>query len=276
MIVGTLSGRDGEGWGLATVASMRIASWNVNSIRVRMPMVVSWAGRFEPDVIALQETRCTDGEFPAGELEDLGYEVVHHGDGPRNGVALASRVGLEAVERGFRGPQRGAYAEARLIGAICGGVRIHSVYVPNGRALDDPHYLFKLVWLERLRGHLQLMEGDVPQVAVGDFNVAPADIDIYDPVRWRRRTHASPPEREAIAALVDLGLCDVFRDRDPSPGLYTWWNYRSPLEENRGMRIDLALVDHRVASRVSSTGVDRAERASERPSDHAPIWVDID
>ena len=255
---------------------MRIASWNVNSIRVRMPMVVSWVRRHHPDVLALQETRCADAGFPHGELETLGYEVVHHGDGPRNGVALASRVGLESVEKGFRGPQRGPYREPRLVGAVCGGVRVHSVYVPNGRALDDPHYLFKLVWLERLRGHLQLLGGGPPQVAVGDFNVAPADIDIYDPARWRHRTHASPPEREAVAALLDLGFGDVFRDRDPSPGLFTWWNYRSPLEENRGMRIDLALVERSLTTRVTATVVDRSERASDRPSDHAPIWVDLE
>ncbi len=239
-------------------------------------MVVSWVRRFAPDVLALQETRCADADFPHGELEALGYEVVHHGDGPRNGVAIASRVGLESIEKGFRGPQRGAYREARLVGAVCAGIRIHSVYVPNGRALDDPHYLFKLVWLERLRGHVQLLGGDTPQIAVGDFNVAPADIDIYDPVRWRHRTHASPPEREAVAALVDLGLRDVFRERDPSPGLFTWWNYRSPLVENRGMRIDLALVDEVLAPRVTATEVDRVERATERPSDHAPIWLDVD
>jgi exodeoxyribonuclease III len=248
----------------------------VNSIRTRVDRVLAWLTTHEPDVVLLQETKCSDAQFAelAPSFEAAGYEVAHHGVDHRNGVAIASRLGLSEVARGFGGCNRSPYDEPRLISATCGGVRCQSVYVPNGRELDDPHYLYKLVWLERLRANV---DASRPLVCAGDFNVAPADIDIYDPARWRRRTHASPPERAAIAALGDTGLRDVTREHHPEPHLYTWWSYRpGQFEANRGLRIDLALCSPQVADRVVDVWVDRDERAGDRPSDHAPLVVDLD
>lgn len=255
---------------------MRVVTWNVNSIRARLDRVVGWMDRHRPDVVVLQETKCDDARF--GELEPAfgrrGYETAHHGVDHRNGVAILSRVGLEAVQRGFAGTNRPPFDEPRTIAATCGGIRVHSVYVPNGRALTDSHYLYKLVWLERLRAQV---DPAGPTLCAGDFNVAPADADIYDPVRWRRRTHASPPERAAITALLDAGLRDVTREHRSEPGLYTWWSYRpGQFEANRGLRIDLALCSDPVAERVRAVWVDTEERAGNRPSDHAPLVIDVD
>ena len=263
-----------------TVRPMRVVSWNVNSIRSRHQRLAAMIERHDPDVVALQETKCTDAVFGeiTAPLADLGYEIAHHGVNHWNGVALLSRAGLEDVSIGFPGPSRAPYDEARLIAATCGGIRVNSLYVPNGRELDDPHYLFKLVWLERLR---TVVDPDVATILVGDFNVAPADLDIYDPKRFRRKTHASPPERAAIDALVDLGLVDVTRRHRPEPGVYTFWNYRPGMfESNRGLRIDLALCSVDVADRVTSVRVDTDERApgggEEKPSDHAPLVIDLE
>ena len=262
---------------------MRIISWNVNSIRSRHERLSALLERHRPDVVVLQETKCNDETFePIAEpWRALGYDVAHHGVNHWNGVAILSTCGLDDVELGFPGTNREPYDEARLISATCGGVRMHNVYVPNGRELDDPHYLFKLVWLERLR---TIVDPTRPTVLAGDFNVAPADIDIYDPKRFRRTTHASPPERAAIDALLDSGLGDVTRDRAPdAEGIYTFWNYRpGQFERNRGLRIDLALVSPDIAERVTSITVDTDERAplgdgqdGEKPSDHAPVIVNL-
>lgn len=231
----------------------------------------------------LQETKCTNETFePIAEPWcELGYEVTHHGVNHWNGVAILSTCGLDDVTIGFPGTNREPYDEARLISATCGGIRMHSVYVPNGRELDDPHYLFKLVWLERLR---TIVDAGQPTVLAGDFNVAPADIDIYDPRRFRRTTHASPPERAAINALLDCGLVDATRQRAPdAEGLYTFWNYRpGQFERNRGLRIDLSLVTPDVAERITDIRIDTSERAplgpdvlGEKPSDHAPLMIDL-
>jgi exodeoxyribonuclease-3 len=255
---------------------MRVVTWNVNSLRARIGNVTDWLDRHQPDVVLLQETKCSETQFEPllGGLVERGYRAAHHGVDHRNGVAIASRCGLDDVVRGFRGANRQPYDEPRLITATCGGIRFHSVYAPNGRALDDTHYLFKLVWLERLRSQL---DPGQPMVCGGDLNVAPTDADIYDPARWRRRTHASPPERAAIGALCDLGLRDVTREHLPDPGVYTWWSYRpGQFAANRGLRIDLALCNDPVAGRVRSVWVDTAERATERPSDHAPLVLDLD
>ncbi|MCB0996790.1 MAG: exodeoxyribonuclease III [Acidimicrobiales bacterium] len=257
---------------------MRIATWNVNSIRARIGAVRRWLVENSVDVCCLQETRCADGGFPFTELTDLGYEVAHHGIDHWNGVAIISRVGLEGVERGFRGVTRAPFDEARLIGATCDGVRVHSVYVPNGRELWDPHYAFKLVFLERLRSHLQPdLDAGVPTVLGGDLNVAPHDRDIYDPSRWRRRTHASPPERAGITALCDLGLHDIVRDLHPDEACFTWWSHRPQMyATDRGLRIDLLLASGDLAEATTQAWVDRAERGRERSSDHAPVVVDIE
>lgn len=252
-----------------------MVTWNVNSIRTRLHRVLAWIDANEPDVVLLQETKCTDAQFAEllDGFEDRSYQVAHHGVDHRNGVAIASRVGLDDVAAGFAGTNREPFDEPRLIAATCGGVRLQSVYVPNGRELDDPHYLYKLVWLERLRAEI---DSTIPTICAGDLNVAPSDADIYDPARWRRRTHASPPERAAIGALCDLGLRDVTREHHPDPGFYTWWSYRpGQFEANRGLRIDLALCSDPVADRVVGVWVDTDERAGERPSDHAPLVIDL-
>lgn len=257
---------------------MRFATWNVNSIRSRLDQVLAWLTSRDVDVACLQETKCDDATFPDEEFTARGYAVAHHGHDHWNGVAIVSRIGLDQVTRGFTGPQRPPFDEARLLTARCGPVQVWSVYVPNGRALDDPHYLYKLVWLERLRGELLLRgAAEVPAFVAGDFNVAPSDLDIYDPKRWRRRTHASPPERAAITALCDLGLEDVTRRHLPGPGVYTWWNYRtSGFAEDQGLRIDLALCSPALARAVTDVTIDREIRAAERPSDHAPLVCSVD
>ena len=242
-----------------------------------MDQVLEWADHHDADVLLLQETRCAEVDFPHDRFTGAGFEVAHHGVDHRNGVAIASRLGLTDVREGFSGPQRPPFDEPRLVAATCGGLRLWSVYVPNGRELDDPHYLVKLVWLERLRAELAAgIEPGLPALVAGDFNVAPTDLDIYMPSRWKRRTHASPPEREALAALVDQGLRDVTREHRPGPGVYTWWNYRTDaLAKDQGLRIDLALCSDPLADRVTDVWIDREARAAERPSDHAPLVIDV-
>jgi exodeoxyribonuclease-3 len=260
---------------------VRVVSWNVNSIRSRGARVASWLRHHEPDVALLQETKCDDATFAApeftGTYEALGYEVAHHGRDHRDGVAILSRVGLERIERGFPGINRPPFDDPRLISARCGGIDMSSIYVPNGRTLDDQHYLFKLVWLERLRS---IAQPDGPILLAGDFNVAPTDLDIYDPKRWRGKTHASPPERAALRALLDVGLVDVTRQHLPEPDVFTWWSYRpGQFERNRGLRIDLALCSSDLAHRVEGVWIDSPERVDdhpvEKPSDHAPLVVDL-
>ena len=262
---------------------MRVASWNVNSLRSRVELVRHWLDERQPDVVLLQETKCRNDQFEALR-DDLfvvrGYEVAHHGVDHWKGVAVASRIGLRSVATGFDGHQQPPFDEARLIAAEVGDGsatrRVVSVYVPNGRALDDPHYLYKLVWLERLRG--EALVGDwvgTPTVLAGDFNVAPTDQDVYDPRRWRGRKHASPPERAAIAALLDLGFIDAARALNPATSEVTWWNYRQKLSEDRGLRIDLSLISPPLWPHVDRCWVDRDARAAERPSDHAPLIIDL-
>lgn len=255
-----------------------MATWNVNSMRARVEGVLEWIDRAEPDVVLLQETKCIDDAMPVDALTARGYELAHHGIDHWNGVAIASRVGLGDVRAGFHGDHLPPFDEARLVAATCGGVRCLSVYVPNGRALDDPHYVFKLEWLRLLGEEMGAAATDgAPVVVGGDFNVAPTDLDIYDPKRWRRQTHASPPERARIAELVDRGYVDIVRELDPSPGLYTWWSYRpGQFEANRGLRIDLLLVSGSLRGSVRAAWVDRSPRASARPSDHAPVVVDLE
>lgn len=252
-------------------------SWNVNSIRSRVDGLTRWLENHDPDVVLLQETRGADSVFPFEVFAQLGYEVAHHGRDHRNGVAIASRLGLADVHRGFEDHGPPPFDEPRLISATVGDLRIHSVYVPNGRTLTDPHYEFKLDWLARLRRQVMSdLSGGIPTIIGGDFNVAPADLDIYDPKRWRGQTHASPPERAALSALLDEGLHDVMRDHESAAGLYTWWNYRpGQFSANRGLRIDLFLLSAGLAERVTRTWVDLDARGDTRPSDHAPIVVEL-
>ena len=259
---------------------MRVVTWNVNSIRVRHGDVTAWLRRHQPDVVLLQETKCTDATFDVvarPDLEQLGYEVAHWGVDHYNGVAIASRVGLAEVRRGFPDDPQAPFDEPRLLSSTCGGIRLWSVYVPNGRKRADPHWYFKLDWLARMRDEVAAeVAAGVPTIVAGDVNVQRADIDVYDPKRWRNRNHATPEERAAIASVIDTGLRDVLRERHPDPGVYTWWSYvPGQFSNNKGMRIDLVLCTPDVAERVTDVWVDREERSKPVTSDHAPVVVDL-
>ncbi len=257
----------------------------MNSARARSGRIASWLERSEVDVVAMQETKCRDDQFPTEIFSELGYEVAHHGLSQWNGVAIASRVGLEDVRAGFPGqPGWGdgdpPEPEARAIGATCGGVQVWSLYVPNGREIDDPHYDYKLRWLDRLRaaGEARLAEEPGAQVAFcGDFNVAPQDDDVWDMAEFEGRTHVTKPEREGFERLVQAGFADVVRPYAPGPGVYTYWDYQGlAFPKRKGMRIDFVLASPRLAERVSGAMVDREERKGKGASDHAPVIVDLD
>jgi exodeoxyribonuclease-3 len=256
---------------------MRIATWNVNSLKARMPRVEEWLEYAHPDVLCMQETKLSDATFPTMAFSALGYESAHHGSGQWNGVAILSKVGIDDVVEGFcQGIE--ADHDTRLISATCGGVRISSVYVPNGRSLADPHYQYKLGWFERLRTHLDnTCDPDTPVAVCGDFNVAPEDRDVWDPKRFRNSTHTSKPERDALKRLEEWGLEDAFRALYQQDKLYTYWDYRAgDFHMHRGMRIDLVLATKPLVERVSYALVDRFARKGKLPSDHAPLFVDVD
>lgn len=257
---------------------MRVVTWNINSITSRLERVLEWCQEHEPDVVAFQETKVVDQKFPQRALAELGYESAAWGaPGGYNGVAIISRVGLDDIAVGFPGQQPAPFDEPRLIAATCGGLRILSVYGPHGRGLDDPHYQFKLAFFERLRLHL--IEEDAAAedtLVIGDFNVAPADVDLYSPQRRVGRTHASPPERAAIAALLDLGFTDMQRHLRPDEtGMFTYWSYLSKLASNHGLRIDLALASASVRDQIITVWADIAERMQPGASDHAPVVIDL-
>ncbi|MDP9071173.1 MAG: exodeoxyribonuclease III [Actinomycetota bacterium] len=255
---------------------MRIATWNVNSLKVRMPRVEEWLAYATPDIVCLQETKLADAAFPALAFAGLGYDSAHHGDGRWNGVAILSRVGMDDVVSGFCSGLD-ADQDTRLISARCGDIRVSSVYVPNGRSLDSDQYRYKLSWFDRLRRHLEQTCGpDDPVAVCGDFNVAPDDRDVWDPGRFVGSTHVSGPEREALARLEDWGLQDAFRIRHQEDRLFTYWDYRAgDFHNHRGMRIDLILVTKPLAERVRYALIDRSARKGKLPSDHAPLLVDL-
>jgi exodeoxyribonuclease-3 len=228
-----------------------------------------------PDVLCMQETKQTDDAFPADAFSALGYESAHHGDGRWNGVAIVSRVGLADPVGGFSAPED-EYG-CRILAATCGGVRVHSVYVPNGRSLDSEHYGFKLAWLARLATYLGPVV-DLGDVAVcGDFNIAPDDRDVWDPAQFVGVTHTSEAERDALAVILDLGLEDVWRRHHDEGGVFSWWDYRAgDFHQGRGMRIDLVLLSHALSARSTSVLIDRDARKGKKPSDHAPVVVEID
>ena len=254
---------------------MRIATWNVNSLKTRMARVEEWLEYARPDVLCMQETKLADAAFPYGAFATLGYEAAHFGDGRWNGVALASRVGLEDVALGFGDDtdEQGC----RLVAATCSGVRVHSVYVPNGRSVGSEHYEAKLAWLERLRARLEERCDPADAVAVcGDFNVAPEDRDVWSPAAFEGETHVTVPEREAVAALEAWGLVDAFRLQYDQDGLFTWWDYRAGnFHKRQGLRIDLVLVTKLLAGRFRYALMDRNARKGQQPSDHAPVFVDL-
>lgn len=260
---------------------MRLATWNVNSIRTRVDRVVEFLRRSGTDVLAIQETKCRDEQFPLLPFHEAGYEVAHHGLSQWNGVAVISRVGIEDVTAGFEGmPTWGepAAAEARALGVTAGGVRVWSLYVPNGRELDDPHFQYKLDWLGALRetaaGWLAADPG-APIALVGDWNVAPQDDDVWDMAAFAGATHVSPDERAAFVAVEEAGFREVTREHVPQA--YTYWDYqRLRFPRNEGMRIDFTLASPALAARVTDAHIDRGERKGKQPSDHVPVVVDID
>lgn len=249
----------------------------MNSLKARIARVEEWITDVSPDVLCLQETKSTDQAFPSDFFAELGYESVHHGQGQWNGVAIVSRVGLSDPIANFA-DGREPDAEARLITATCAGVRVSSVYVPNGRDLENDHYRYKLQWLERLRAHLEAdTRPDVQVVVAGDFNIAPDDRDVHDPTKFVGATHVSEPERQALRDLEAWGLTDLFRDRYQEDRMFSWWDYRAgAFNKAEGLRIDLILGTESVCSRMRWTIIDRQARKGDKPSDHSPVLVDLD
>jgi exodeoxyribonuclease-3 len=267
---------------------MRIATWNVNSLKARLEKVTWWLERAQPDVLLMQETKLTDADAPVAAFRDAGYTLAHHGEGRWNGVAIASRRGVDDIITNFGEPLRPAktsdegddepLSEARMISALCSGLRVVCVYAPNGRLVDSPFYEAKLVWFDRLARWLENTGSGTPVVLGGDMNVAPEDVDVWDPSACNGGTHVSPREREAFARICRLGLVDAYRLRHPEPERYTWWDYRAGnFHKNFGMRIDHLLVSGPLASRVIWAEIDReARKGKPTPSDHAPLVIDID
>jgi exodeoxyribonuclease-3 len=256
---------------------VRLATWNVNSVRSRLPRLLPWLAETKPDIVCLQETKIADDGFPLAEVAELGYATAAHGDGRWNGVAVLSRVGLDDVARGFPGEPGFPDVETRAIGATCGGLRVWSIYAPNGRAPDSPHYAYKLAWFEAFTAAVRPEIAAAEELAVcGDFNVAPTDADVWDPAAFIGDTHVTEPEREALAHLRDTGLRDVVPTAMKGPHPFTYWDYRAGMfHKNMGMRIDLVYATATLAGRVASAYVDREARKGKLPSDHAPIVVDL-
>lgn len=258
---------------------MRLATWNVNSVKQRLPRLLPWLDERAPDVVCLQETKLADAPFDellAGPLAERGYEVAAHGEGGFNGVAILSKVGLDDVVHGLPGGPGFPHQEARAVWATCAGVRVASVYVPNGRSVDSDHYAYKLAWLARLRE--LVLEGDPATTAVlGDMNIAPTDDDVFDPGAYVGHTHVTDAERAALAGLQAAGLHDVVRDRWPGERVFSYWDYRAGMfHKDLGMRIDLVLAGDAIAERVKAAWIDRQARKGKGPSDHAPVMVDLD
>jgi exodeoxyribonuclease III len=257
---------------------VRLATWNVNSVKQRVPRLLPWLDERRPDVVCLQETKLGNDAFSAllgAELAARGYEFAAHGQTQWNGVAILSRVGLDDVKRGLEDEPGFPDPEARVVAATCAGVRVFSVYVPNGRVPESDHYTYKLAWLDALRRSVATVHGDL--MVCGDMNIAPTDADVFDPDAYIGQTHVTPPERAALAELEATGLRDVIRARWPDEKVFTYWDYRAGMfHQNLGMRIDLVLASGPVLDRVSAAWVDRQARKGTGPSDHAPVIVDLD
>jgi exodeoxyribonuclease III len=260
------------------VGSVRIATWNVNSVKQRVPRLLPWLDERRPEVVCLQETKLADDAFVellGDELAERSYAVAVHGEATWNGVAILSRVGVDDVVRGLEGAPGFPHPESRAISATCGGIRVVSVYVPNGRVPGSEHYEYKLAWLAALRE--VVAAGREATLVCGDMNIAPTDDDVFDPDAYVGQTHVTAPERDALAELQALGLHDVVRDRWPNERVYTYWDYRAGMfHQDLGMRIDLVLASDPVAVRVKAAWVDRHARKGSGPSDHAPVIVDLD
>jgi exodeoxyribonuclease-3 len=257
---------------------MRVATWNVNSIKQRLPRFLPWLDERRPDVVCLQETKLGDEALCAllgSDLAQRGYAVALYGEAQWNGVAILSRVGLDDVLKGIRDGPGFPHPEARALSATCAGIRVYSVYAPNGRMPDSDHYRYKLTWF----GALRAMVGAGPQPAIvcGDLNIAPTDADVFDPDAYVGQTHVTPPERKALADLESIGLHDLVRERWPESRVFTYWDYRAGMfAKDLGMRIDLVLGSQAVANRMRAAWVDRQARKGTLPSDHAPVIVDLD
>jgi exodeoxyribonuclease-3 len=256
---------------------MRVATWNVNSLKARLPRVEEWLAQVQPDVLCMQETKLTDHAFPLMTFQALGYDGAHFGAGRWNGVAILSRVGLDDVRAGF-GDGEVEDVEARLLWATCAGIRVGTVYVPNGREVGHEQYDYKLRWLERLARTIEHERSPSDHLLVcGDFNIAPDDRDVYDPAVYVGATHVSEPERRMLQRMLDWGLVDVFRRHYDAGGLFSWWDYRAGnFHKGKGMRIDLVLMTEGLADRTTAVLIDRNARKGKAPSDHAPVVVDID
>ena len=274
---------------------MRIATWNVNSLKARMEAVERWLEKARPDVLLIQETKLSDTDAPIMPFRMLGYDLVHHGEGRWNGVAIATRIGAADVITNFGdGPVRDSSSgaavsvseddfdplgEARMVSAVCGGIRFVSLYAPNGRVVGSPFYDGKLRWFERLARWLeQTRSAAEPLLLGGDYNVTPTDADVWDAVAAHGGTHVSEPERAALARLRDFGLADAYRAVNAAPGRFSWWDYRAGMfHRNEGMRIDLLYATASVAGRVIWAEIDReARKGPPIPSDHAPVVIDLD
>jgi len=257
---------------------VRVVTWNVNSLKQRVPRLLPWLDERKPDVLCLQETKLADDAFAeliGDELAERGYEAAVHGEATWNGVAILSRVGLDDVVRGIEGAPGFPHPEARAVSATCAGVRVVCVYVPNGRAPDSEHYAYKLAWLEALRE--MVAARPEPTIVLGDMNIAPTDDDVFDPDAYVGHTHVTPPEREALGRLEALGLHDVVRERWPDQRVFSYWDYRAGMfHQDCGMRIDLVLASGDVVGRVKAAWIDRQARKGKGPSDHAPVIVDLD
>jgi exodeoxyribonuclease III len=261
-----------------TVRPVRVATWNVNSVKQRVPRLLPWLDERQPDVVCLQETKLADDAFVellGNQLADRDYAIAVHGEATWNGVAILSRAGLDEVAPGLAGAPGFPHPEARAVSATCGEIRVVSVYVPNGRVPDSEHYKYKLAWLASLRE--MVSAGPEATVVCGDMNIAPTDDDVFDPDAYIGQTHVTAPERAALAELQALGLRDVVRDRWPNDRVFTYWDYRAGMfHQDLGMRIDLILASAPVAGRVQAAWVDRQARKGSGPSDHAPVIVDLD
>jgi exodeoxyribonuclease-3 len=263
---------------LGYLRPVRIATWNVNSVKQRIPRLLPWLDERRPDIVCLQETKLTNDAFAealGAELGRRGYAIAHHGEAQWNGVAILSRVGLDEIAIGLPDAPGFPHQEARAIAATCADVRIVSVYVPNGRVPDSEHYRYKLAWLAAL--DRMLIAGPPSRLVCGDMNIAPTDADVFDPDAYVGQTHVTPPERAALDALIGHGMRDLVRDRWPEARVFTYWDYRAGMfHQDLGMRIDLVLASAPVAERVRAAWVDRQARKGSGPSDHAPVIVDLD
>ena len=255
---------------------MKIVSWNINSLRRREDLLLGWLVRTEPDIVCLQETKCTDEQFPELALRGVGYHSAFHGQKSYNGVAILSRTALEDVRMSLCDEEDDP--QARVISAVIGSARVYSVYAPNGQAVGSPAYQYKLRWYTRLTSCLRLRERlDQPLAVCGDFNVAPGDEDVYDPQLWRGAIMCSDGEREAFQQLCEAGLTDTLRLHHREGSLFSWWDYRMlAFPKNRGLRIDAILASDALAKRCVGAGIEREMRKGREPSDHAPVWAEFE